>query len=231
VLGLQVYLWYPVCVKDLMDALLYLACWLADVVALSSALALFEIVLERGQGWASGLSQRGLGKRLWEGSLFVRLLEKPYITVYHLLIFGLVVPLILLIECWVIRLWWARSPLPARGVPVLSVWAVGSVRFSPLLSAAAAWLAVSTLEDFLWFAFNWHYPGGLRRLLSGEVWWHTRWVSFRGAKLPRFYVTVPLIALALLWASTYLARIPTALARPRGGWPAIEPRIRQRGDP
>src|ERR1700726_3250961 len=147
---------------------LYLCCWLIDVFIFSAALALFEIVLERDEGWASGLSQNRLGRRLWQGSLFVHLLEKPYLTAYHLLMFDVVVPLILTAQCALIRLLWVSRTSIVRNSGILMIWQVGSADFSPLFACIAAWLAICTIEDFLWFALNWYYPESLRDLLSGN---------------------------------------------------------------
>ena len=40
------------------------AFWTADVTLLSSALAVFEIVLERDRGWGTALNERGWGRKL-----------------------------------------------------------------------------------------------------------------------------------------------------------------------
>jgi len=60
-------------------------------------------------------------------------------------------------------------------------------------------------EDFLWFALNWFYPGSLKDLLSGNVWWHSRWVSLGATKLPRFYLSLPLLSALFLFASVYFS--------------------------
>jgi hypothetical protein len=110
-----------------------------------------EIILEKKQGWASGLSQNGIGKRLFRGKLFVRLIEKPYITVYHLLMVGGVIPLTLGIECSIIRRLWVDRSFMVCHSALLTVWQAGSVRFLPLFSCIAAWLTICATEDFLWF--------------------------------------------------------------------------------
>ncbi len=184
---------------------LYFGGWLADVLVLSIALVLFEISLEKNQGWASGLSRDGLGKRLLQGSSIARLLEKPYITVYHLLMFGVIVPLILAGQCWIIRAFWVSRTAGMRDAAWLAVWQVGAVSFVPLFSSIAAWLAISTTEDFLWFALNWHYPTSRQDLLSGNIWWHTRWVAFGKIKLPRCYISALILAGVFLWVSTHIA--------------------------
>jgi hypothetical protein len=180
----------------------YFGGWLADVLALSFALALFEISLEKDQGWASGLSREGLGKPLLQGSPLARLFEKPYITVYHLLMFGVIVPLILAGQCWIIRACWVSRTGAIRDLGLLTVWQVGPVNFVPLLSSIAAWLAISTTEDFLWFALNWHYPTSRQDLLAGNIWWHTRWIAIGKIKLPRCYISALILAGFFFWVSS-----------------------------
>jgi hypothetical protein len=84
------------------------------------------------------------------------------------------------------------------------MWHAGSIWFVPLLSSIAAWLAICTVEDFLWFALNWYYPTSLHDLLSGKIWWHTRWVEIGRIKLPRCYVSALLLSCAFLAADTYV---------------------------
>jgi hypothetical protein len=184
-----------------MSRLLYLCSWSVDVVILSAVVALFEIGLERDEGWASGLSQNRLGRRLWQGSLFVHLLEKPYLTAYHFLMFGGVVPLILATQCALIRHVWVGRTFIVRNSGILMVWQVGSAMFSPLFASVAAWLAICTIEDFLWFALNWYYPKSLQDLLSGNIWWHTQWVQLGQVKVPRFYIFTPALACVVLTVS------------------------------
>jgi hypothetical protein len=179
----------------------YYGLWLLNVALVSCAIALFEIVLEKDHGWASGLAQSGLARPLWQGSSLARLLEKPYVTVYHLLLFGAVVPLILAGQCWIIRALWITRAAGVRDAGILTVWRMGSVRFVPLLSGIAAWLAIFALEDFLWFALNWHYPSSMYDLLSGRIWWHTRWITLGRIKLPRFYLPTLLLACIFLYGS------------------------------
>jgi hypothetical protein len=136
---------------------------------------LFEKALEKRKGWASGLNPDGLGRQLWRGSFLACLVEKPYITVYHLLMFGGVLPAILFIQCSLVRLLSVGDNFTVR-YQILAIWHVGSVHFVPLYSCLAAWLAIGTTEDVLWFALNWYYPKSLEDLVSGNIWWHTRWI-------------------------------------------------------
>lgn len=169
------------------------AVWGTDVTILSALLALVEIVIEKDRGWASALSDRGWGRKLLEGSALARWIDKPYITSYHLLVFGALLPLAL----------WAQYQagwFAAFGLPRTHPVADG-------LFLVSAFLAVCILEDFLWFALNWYYPRSLADLLAGEIWWHTGWVALAGSvKLPRVYLSVGGIALCLLGASLVLSR-------------------------
>jgi hypothetical protein len=70
-----------------------------------------------------------------------------------------------------------------------------------VFSIIAAWLAICTMEDFLWFALNWYYPGSLNDLFAGKVWWHTQWIRVGAVKLPRCYLVASLLSAVLLAAS------------------------------
>jgi hypothetical protein len=168
-----------------------LVLWTVDVTLLSSVLAVFEIVLERDRGWASALDERGWGKKLLAGNPLVRwVADKPYVTSYHLLVFGMLLPIVL----------WTQYQI---GVHLGFGSALRSGHFiADLLFLFSALLAICVLEDFLWFALNWYYPRSLADLLAGDIWWHTDWIPFgRSMKLPRFYISVGSIALLVLAAS------------------------------
>jgi hypothetical protein len=172
-----------------------IAMWAADVTVLSLILALIEIVLEKDQGWASTLNQRGWGRKFLEGTPLVRWIDKPYVTAYHLLVFGALLP---------IALWtqYRIGVLAAFGSTAHTSHAVADGLF-----LFSAYLAICVFEDFLWFALNWYYPSSLTDLLAGEIWWHTGWVAVgRAARLPRVYLSVGAIALGLLAVSLALAK-------------------------
>jgi hypothetical protein len=170
------------------------ALWVADVAVLGAILAVIEIVLERGQGWASTFNERGLGKKLLAGTPLVRWIDKPYITAYHLLVFGALLPCVLLTQY--------RIVLLARFGSASGVHAIPGFLFF-----FSAFLAICIFEDFLWFALNWHYPSSLTDLLRGNIWWHTDWIALGpSVKLPRCYFSVGGIALCLLTISFVLAR-------------------------
>ncbi len=163
---------------------LTIAFWFTDLLLLSTVLALFEILLERDKGWASGLDEAFWGRHVLKGTLFVQLLEKSYLTVYHLVMFVGVVPLIFLIEYAFLRRF-NLGLLPSAPAAALCV-------------LCSVWFGLAVVEDFLWFVMNWYYPGSLRDLFSGRIWWHTRWVRIGSRKIPRFYITSLVMSLALL---------------------------------
>ena len=167
------------------------AFWTMDVTLLSSALAVFEIVLERDRGWASALHERGWGRKLLAGNPLVRwIADKPYVTSYHLLVFGTVLPIVLLTQYQI-------GVALGFGAALSSGHAIADLMF-----LFSAFLAICVFEDFLWFALNWYYPRSLADLLAGKIWWHTEWIPVsRTVKLPRFYISIGSIALLILGMS------------------------------
>jgi hypothetical protein len=172
-----------------------IALWATDVMLLSAILALVEIVIEKDRGWASTLNQRGLGKKLLAGSPMLQWIDKPYVTAYHLLVFGALLPLVL---CTQYRI----------GILAGFGFASGPRHLiSDFLFLFSAFLAICVFEDFLWFALNWYYPGSLTDLFAGEIWWHTGWIPLSpSVKLPRFYLSIGAIALSLLAVSVALSK-------------------------
>jgi hypothetical protein len=180
--------------------------WFANVMLVGICLAIFEINLEKDKGWATGLNPRGWGRKLFENGAFARFCEKPYLTVYHLIMFGLIVPAILISECLIVRLLGIGYAVHGRGAGAGWTIQIGEVRVVPILFLCAAWIALISVEDFLWFALNWYYPRSMKDLLSGKIWWHTHWVKIGEIQLPRFYFFSALMAPILLVASFRSAR-------------------------
>ncbi len=171
--------------------------WLASVAGISLAIALFEISIERNQGWCANFNPRGWGRKLFENSWLAGMAEKHYFTAYHFFMFLLVLPLMLVLEYFILRRAGAIHPVGPHS------W-VGSFGGSPValpLFFLAVWTSILTVEDFLWFALNWYYPGSLRQLLAGKIWWHTRWLKIGAIQIPRFYVPTQIAAVAILAAS------------------------------
>lgn len=167
------------------------AFWTADVMLLSSVLAVFEIVLERDRGWGSALNERGWGRKLLAGNPLIRwVADKPYVTSYHLLVFGTLLPLVL----------WCQYRIGISlgfGSALRSGHAVADLMF-----LFSAFLAICVLEDFLWFALNWYYPRGLADLLAGNIWWHTEWIPLGpSVQLPRCYLSAGSVAILALVGS------------------------------
>jgi hypothetical protein len=180
--------------------------WLLNILVLSLVLAVFEVVLEKKNGWGSGLNSLVWGRRMFEGTMISRICEKPYFTVYHVFMFLLVVPTALTAEYAATRLLGICQAAHSAFFGASSACVVttaGGQRVVPVLFAASTWLALIAVEDFLWFGLNWFYPGSMRALLSGEIWWHQRWVSFGPVKLPRFYLSSVVGSVVLLFASFY----------------------------
>lgn len=172
-----------------------IAFWTADVTLLSGILAVIEIVLEKDQGWASALDASVWGKKLLAGTPVVRWIDKPYVTSYHLLVFGALLPAVL----------WAqyRSGVLAR----LGAAPSAGHLVADILFLFSAYLAICILEDFLWFVLNWYYPSSLTDLFAGDIWWHTEWIPLGpSVKVPRVYLSVGGVALCLLGMSFVLSR-------------------------
>jgi hypothetical protein len=169
--------------------------WGLNVLLLSLALAIVEIVVEKENGWASATDPNIAGRKLFSGSIISSICEKPYLTAYHLFIFVLIVPLVLGGELLLLQATGVGRPAVYLGMQI------GGVTFVPLLFLTAAWLCIFVVEDFLWFLLNWHYPKSMDDLLSGNVWWHTRWLRLGSIKVPRFYLTVSMVAVLFLAAS------------------------------
>jgi hypothetical protein len=171
------------------------AFWVADVTVLSAILALIEIVIEKDRGWASALGDRGWGRKFLAGTRVVRWIDKPYVTSYHLLVFGTLLPATLCAQ-YAMGAFGGFGSAPRAGHPI-----------GDFLLLFSAFLAICVFEDFLWFALNWYYPGSLADLLAGEIWWHTNWIRLGPAvKLPRFYIAVGGIAICLLAAGCALSK-------------------------
>jgi hypothetical protein len=178
--------------------------WVLNVLGLSLALAIFEILIEKQNGWASAANPKGWGRKLFGGSILSEVCEKPYLTVYHLFVFAVVLPMVLWGELWLVASLGIGHPVFSRlfaAARANLVMHVGGVALIPLLFLTAAWFSILVVEDALWFLLNWYYPKSMEDLLSGNIWWHTRWLALGSIKLPRFYVTTPLVAAVLLVAS------------------------------
>lgn len=169
--------------------------WGTNVALLSATLALIEIAIEKDRGWASSLNELGWGRKLLAGTSAVRWIDKPYVTSYHLLVFGALLPMALWMQYQIGILVGAVAAFRIDQLPAV------------LLFLFSQFLAICVVEDFLWFALNWHYPDSLNDLFAGEVWWHTRWIPMGSSvRLPRCYFSVGALAICLLVISVVLSK-------------------------
>lgn len=178
--------------------------WFSNILVMSLVLATFEILLEKNNGWGSGLNSNGWGKRVFEGSAIARISEKPYFTVYHIFMFLLVVPTCLIVEYLAVKSLGIAHVAHSRVLGnsnLCLVMQIGNVRIVPLFYLVSVWFALVFVEDFLWFIMNWYYPNSLQELLSGKIWWHKRWISLGPIKLPRFYLSSLVLSIAFLGGS------------------------------
>jgi hypothetical protein len=192
-----------------MEVLRIVLKWLLNVLVTSVVLALFEILLEKNRGWGSGLNPNGWGRKLFEGSVIARVAEKPYLTVYHLFLFLVIVPAGFSVE----YLMWKSfgightfysGVLDGSGKS-LNLQA-GNLRLVLMLYFISIWLALIAVEDFLWFVMNWYYRNSLQKLLAGEIWWHRRWIRLGPVKLPRFYLSSLLAAGVFLYSFIHIIK-------------------------
>ncbi len=111
-------------------------------------------------------------------------MEKAYISVYHLVMFGGVLPTIYIVEYFLF------AHLARHHGWILSFEGITVV---PVIYLLAVWMGANVLEDFLYFFLNWHFPNALRRFFKGEMNWHTKYIQITATKkLPRFYLTTPI---------------------------------------
>jgi hypothetical protein len=171
--------------------------YLWNVLAIAFPLALFEIWLERFKsGWDGEFTSRFWGKKIRIGFLN-KVFEKAYITPYHFIMFGAIIPALMVVQyAWLVH-------LAGRNSLVMEFW---DLKIVPLIFLPAVWLGNAVLEDFLWFALNWHFPDALRKLFRGEFKWHTKWVVVGKGMVPRFYLTTPGLVIVLLVLEDFIVK-------------------------
>ncbi len=180
--------------------------FVVNVVVIATPLALFEIWLERYKsGWGGEFYSPFWGYKIEFSFLskiklgfLLKILEKTYVTPYHLLMFGLVLPGIFTAEfLWLKHL---AGGVSSWVLPV-GFWGISIV---PVIYFVALWIGVATLEDFLWSALNWHYENAMSRFFSGDLAWHAKWSELApGIKVPSFYISSP-IWIAFLLISQWI---------------------------
>ncbi len=155
--------------------------YILNILLVALPLAIFEIVIEKDKGWGSGWAKdRWYSKqflpnnKLFKGISVV--LGIQGILTYHFLVFGMLIPVILAWEYFVLN--------------------------SNLILMLASYVIILVSEDFFWFALNWHFSS-FRHLLKGpkgEIWWHKKWINIKGDfYLPSSYFSSTILSLVLLF--------------------------------
>ncbi|MEI6529178.1 MAG: hypothetical protein WCN88_02085 [Candidatus Falkowbacteria bacterium] len=142
--------------------------YILNILLFALPLALFEINLEKSQGWGDGFPKdKWFGKASIKGTAFGNLLtkltklESP--LNYHLIIMALFATVF------------------------ISEYIFGSRNIWLLLSC---FFGVNFFADLFWFSFNWHFDS-MRQLLKGKngsISWHKDWFKIGKDKyLPTVY--------------------------------------------
>ncbi len=160
--------------------------YIVDVTILSTVLAVFEISIERGRGWGSGWDKsKWYAKPFAPGTKFANFLSRtngvaPYLN-YHVVFFGIIIPLIVVLEALI---------LPVNAFFYIAVY-----------------IGVATLEDLLWFVLDWHGRnfGEMLQGPKGPVFWYKKWVRLGEDRyIPLSYISGALLALLFLAAGILL---------------------------
>lgn len=137
------------------------------ILFISLPTALFEIFIEKEQGWGSGWS-----KDMWYAQnfskgkrLFKYLHVAPPLN-YHIIFFGVFFPLVAILEFLFLT----------KNIPLILSCFAGTIFF----------------EGFFWFLLNWYFPNSFSELLKGpkgKVWWQTKWVKIsKDTYIPSTYI-------------------------------------------
>ena len=171
--------------------------WAVNFVPVSVALAIFEI-------WLETTHKHGpWGKTAFDNPFWERQLGWPlpflnYITVYHAIVFLLVVPLTLTLG----MAFWSKI-LGYQIFPVGCSRSVGALSFTTLL--VAMWFGNGGLEDFLYFLIQsitgWRTPDALQRVIfRKDMAWFKDWLpTVLGLSIPGHWLFCPSVAIALLY--------------------------------
>ena len=160
--------------------------FIINVLIIAWPVAFLEIIIEKDKGWGAGHPKdKWYGKIIGENNpiakAIVNALGVPYIFGYGLVMYGIIIPAILVIEYFVLT----------QNVFLL----------------LGTFFAICFVEDFSWFVFNWYFDS-LSQLLkgpNGSIWWHKKWVRvFKDKYLPMSYFTgLALTIVFLLLASNW----------------------------
>lgn len=190
-----------------------LCLYLVNLIPISLALAIFEIWLEgfkKGPWGRTEFDHPFWGKKITGKGMFLRfligkVLEKTYITPYHVIMFVLLIPLVTIVNYGI--LWYLSDQ--TWSIHALLVMPIAGTKIIAPIFILAIWLGNMILEDFLWFTLQtltgWRERQALPWLLAGNFPWHTKWWGFWGIKLPRFYITTPPIIATILLLQYWIA--------------------------
>ncbi len=113
-------------------------------------LAILEVQIEAGSGWASNLPTWRAPYPKWYSKVYRKIMSERDLTGYHLSVFSLVL-LVLHYPYFAGQSW----------------------NLSSELTTLSFFFVVSIVWDFLWFVVNPHYS--FKTFWSENVWWHKKW--------------------------------------------------------
>ena len=154
--------------------------YIFNIILIAFPLAIFEICIESSGGWGSSWPKhKWYAKPFLPNNKLVKFLVKIANVQsplnYHLFVFGIIIPIIFLIEYVFIT--------------------------HNIFLLTSCFIAVLVFEDFLWFLLNWRFDA-LKQLFKGPngiIWWHKGWVRISKTHyLPSSYFMMIPISLILL---------------------------------
>lgn len=160
--------------------------FIINVLLIAWPVALLEIIIEKDKGWGAGHPKdKWYGKIVGQNNLVMIAISKainvPYIFGYGLVMYGVIIPIILIAEYFLLT--------------------------QNIFLLLAIFAAVCFVEDFSWFVFNWYFDS-LKQLLkgpNGNIWWHQKWIKIsKNNYLPKSYVSGLVLAVVFLLLARYL---------------------------
>lgn len=160
--------------------------FIINVLIIAWPVALLEIIIEKDKGWGAGHPKdKWYGKIIGLNNPIVkaicRILNVPYVFGYGLAMYGVVIPVILVAEYFLL--------------------------IQNIYLLLAVFVAICFIEDFSWFVFNWHFDS-LNQLLkgpNGSIWWHLKWVKIsKNMYLPKSYLGGSILTVVFLLLERYL---------------------------
>lgn len=150
-----------------------------NVIAITLLCAIFEIIIEKDNGWGGALDKkRWYGKIVGTESRVMKFLAEsagvPYFFGYAIAMYFVFVPTILLGQYFFLD--------------------------QSIFLFAAIYFSVLAIEDFTWFLLN-PYFHSLQELLkgpNGSIWWHKKWIKISDIYLPQSYLAAVLLVIIFL---------------------------------